>query len=518
MTVTATVYDPTNTTEVTPGGLVKSHARRWQDRFSEPGGASLRLQNTDAQRAECSWGRIIRYAIDGSPRFAALIEAKSVVSAAAGEEKDQVTEVKGRGTMARWEDFVVYPMQPLGSQPFSDVRAFDYTSFDLDDSAWTAAVVTPDTTDGGVNDNYGNAVGWPDSTAEWIWDRDSGGGIPGTNVPAGDVYLRHEFVVATDGIAEIWAAADDAYEVYVDGVRMAEDGPLYVGRPRNVQFFLTAGTHLIAAKATNQGLKGGFLCTLMQVNGDGSLGAVLTNSGADWLCLGYPAAPPGFSPRRVLEILLSEAQARGAVPELTLGGTTAADVDLTPWPETPDISFRVGLDGLAVLRQLAESYIDCAMDPTSMRLDVWVHGGKGSPSGVVYALGEGITEGMHDATRPEVTATLLRWAGGWQDDEDAALVAANGRREGFLSTGDAQSTAESDRVAGVLMARMGVGTEKITIAIDRGADVPYVDWQPGDTVGAPDHLGVATTWRARGVTVSEDAEGNPFYAPELETP
>lgn len=114
-------------------------------------------------------------------------------------------------------------------------------------------------------------------------------------------------------------------------------------------------------------------------------------------------------------------------------------------------------------------------------------------------------------------ALLVRWSGGYVVVSDAASITAHGRHEDFLSAGDAQSQAEAQRIALGLLASMAWPGEDIAIAVEpAGADdVPYADFVVGDNVVAPDAAGASRSWRVHSITVTEDAEGNAIYVPEL---
>ena len=115
---------------------------------------------------------------------------------------------------------------------------------------------------------------------------------------------------------------------------------------------------------------------------------------------------------------------------------------------------------------------------------------------------------------------LVRWAQGWVEVTDAASITAHGRHEDFLSLGDAATASEAVRVAEALLARLAVPSETLAIAVEpQGTgDSPYADFVTGDVVFAPDHAGTASPWRVRGITVTEDEEGQAIPVPELESP
>lgn len=384
--------------------LDQSHHRSWQDVLSDTGSAAVTLDADDPDVSSCGLRSILRFDLDDVSCFAGVITRRVHHTVAQGEEHDQVVELSGPGTMALWRDLVVYPEADLGWKPFGDDRWMDYTSRAYDSSSWAAPVETlDDSTSAGAPNVFADMVGWPDYGAQWIWDRDVSGAYDPANplatplAPAGDVYFRHVFTTTDEQLVQIFAGADDAYDLFLDGVRLLTDGPIYAGQSQRVQIVLSAGDHLLAVKATNSNaLKAGLRVTVMTVNPDTTPGTVLAQSSDGWVCLGYPSDPPGMTPGQIIRVLLEEAQTRGALPDMTLGFDDDDDSDGTPWPIAPDVALRVGLDGLSMLRQLAETYIDCAMAPDEHRLDAWVKGDKGGASGVTLTPGSNLGELTHE--------------------------------------------------------------------------------------------------------------------------
>lgn len=115
-----------------------------------------------------------------------------------------------------------------------------------------------------------------------------------------------------------------------------------------------------------------------------------------------------------------------------------------------------------------------------------------------------------------VNALLVRWAGGYTWRTDASSISTYGRREGFLALGAVQSLAEARRVADAVLANSSSPRISTTAAIEPSGsgDVPYDDWDVADYLAAP-VSGDPTTKRVMALTVTEDAEGNPIYVPEL---
>lgn len=342
--------------------LALSLRRGWQHPHNDVGSGHATLPYGDPAIALVDFDHVLRFFVDGVARFSALVATKKLSTVAPGEEASQTVELHGPGTLAVWDEAVVWPELGLDSARFSDVRLFNFANPSLVDTAWTAAVVT-------AASHFGGPDGWPDATASWIWDQDSS-----VSVPVGDVYFRKTFNAASAQNVDISAAADDAYELWLDGVRILEDGfdVGYLGQMKRIRVALDAGSHVLAARARNGAVKAGLRVSVQTLDAAGAPVATLVKTDATWKTLGYPADPPGFTVGRVIRLLLAEAQARGALTDVAVGFTDTLDSDGVAWTSTPDISLDVGRSYLAVLLQFAEAHCDIAMRAASLTLDAWV--------------------------------------------------------------------------------------------------------------------------------------------------
>lgn len=114
----------------------------------------------------------------------------------------------------------------------------------------------------------------------------------------------------------------------------------------------------------------GVLCAVYEATADG-IGTLLAVSESSWNCLPYPENEPGMTATEVLGILIAQAQARGWAPALNVTYTDTTDSAGRPMQQVADISVRVGDDGLTVLRQFADIYLDFALKPAGLTLDVF---------------------------------------------------------------------------------------------------------------------------------------------------
>lgn len=118
-----------------------------------------------------------------------------------------------------------------------------------------------------------------------------------------------------------------------------------------------------------------------------------------------------------------------------------------------------------------------------------------------------------------VNALLVRYAAGYEWVEDDDSIDTYGRREGYLTLGSIESSAEATRIARAILVDKASPATSITAGLEpaSSADEPYVAFEVGDYVNAPDEFGEPTSLRVVGLTVGEDAEGNPTFTPELDS-
>lgn len=351
------------------GELVRTHGRQFRVQRNDCGSGLFLIQNDDSQLPVLAYGDVVKFRIDGSvARFAMLVERKRIAKVSQGEEHGEVTEVSGRGTLAVLEEAVVFPEFPVGDDrvlPSSDARVFNFSSSYLSDASWAWATEND-------SSDYGVPQDWPDvNVGTWIWDRD----VTASNVPIGDCYFRKSFSLAADERVQIHVAADDLYEVWVDNQLVLEEDRWYAGQSQNVQVDLDSGSHLIAIKAHNVNVaKAGLKVAVfgLDANNEADTSDVKVESDATWKVLGYPAGPPGFTIGKILDVLLDEARARGALTDVTVGFSDTRDSANSLWDIEVNSSFRFGMDYLAVIRQIAAAgYAEFSMRADTLILDAF---------------------------------------------------------------------------------------------------------------------------------------------------
>lgn len=374
----------------------------------ELGTCRFTVNNDDVQVNFIPLGRCVaKFRLDGTVVESFLIERSVRVSRSAEEEGGEATEFHGVSTLGLLREAVVYPEKGSDAEPYSDERLFDFTSAALDDSDWENAKLIK--LQGASGTPYDTApVNWPDALAWWVW------GDPHTSPqPVGDCYFRRFINVATETPVRIFITADDAFELYVDGVPLAQEAQAYLWREtRSVDTFLSIDQHLIAVKATNvdrpsnpsTNIGAVIVAVYALSEGGATLGTLIDDTDADWRSLAYPLVPAGFTVGRLLRTLVDEAQARLCLPGVTVSFSNTHDSAGTAWPSVHEFAFPVGRSLFEVVTELVEGgYCDVAMDPVNHTLHAWVS--RGTATGVALVAGDDDSEAAQTLT--EATGNLL---------------------------------------------------------------------------------------------------------------
>lgn len=108
-----------------------------------------------------------------------------------------------------------------------------------------------------------------------------------------------------------------------------------------------------------------------------------------------------------------------------------------------------------------------------------------------------------------VDKLLVRYRDGYQ-------WVGSGTLGGFVNYPE-DTGAEAERKAERVIDELSVArwSHHVRIEPTGSGDVPFADWDVGDTVTVPDHTGAAATLRAVGLTLTEDENGSPVYEPQI---
>jgi hypothetical protein len=240
----------------------------------------------------------------------------------------------------------------------------------------------------------------------------------------------------------------------------------------------------------------------------------------------YPAGGLGGGAERewaaasagqIMGDLLAEAIARGALRDVTFDFTDALDSSGAPFEVLLDLSERAGSDLLRVAMRHAELAVDVQMTP---QLELRYFNSRGvdrtaGPAAVVLRPGQVASVGLEGEGVIKNTL-LVEGPTGFSDRQHAGSAATYGRREGYLALANAKSADQINLAADRVLGEQATPADAISLEIVDGAGPqPYVDFDLGDYVLAPDDTGAMTAQRVMALTVHEDAEGRVTQVPEL---
>lgn len=315
-----------------------------------------------------------------------------------GDRTAKVLQLTARGVGAELEESCVEPEGGMTLKPFYPTRYLDWRSADLDRSGWTPTVFPLWPPDSGVVGIYGRQYppnGFPAPFAGWTWSEAEDDTYH--QQPVGHVYGAKSFFLTDEVITDLWAAADDTFEMALNGKPWLKGDDFPNGSwelPYARRGTVSGGYCLLTWHAQNYDLGwannelniAGLVYAMFHLDatntGTISYANLLFESGpnpnpllsdsfpdapplpdgAVWL--GYPDNPPGFTPGHVMVLLLREAQARGELTDWVFSFDAINDSAGNAWSGTAPYAFEVGSTTyLDVVKQLIQDDVDVVWGP-----------------------------------------------------------------------------------------------------------------------------------------------------------
>jgi hypothetical protein len=440
------------------------------------------------------------------------IEDLSPVRLSSGEAADRWVTVSGRGPLADMDYAIVYP--EYGLRPgVSEDRYFNFASVDGPwrvASEWTTPVGVAWTGMTGVRAGY--PKGWPDASAQWLWSTS-----PLANAPAGVNWFRSTFALAANSNVIVYATADDAVTVYIDGeIVITSASWKHLGQ---WSMTLPAGPHTIAAEAKNNNLTSGgpsaagFVATIVRAdaNGDATSDVVWRSTTVNTLVKAY-GETPGWTGAAVMQQLVVEAQQRGVTNLLpvTFDFTPVVDSDGVPWDDIQARSVKVGTTDLSdLIQQLIEVGMDVDLD-ANFTLHAWKKRGTDRSTSVILRPNNDLTGAAGTVKIARIrNQALLKYDGGWMEMYSSSSRDAHGRREIGLSIGTAADTSQTQLVGEAALREVADPEKTIPVSYTslKGPQ-PRVDFDLGDTILVPDVYEGMVGGRLMSIAGSELGEGS----------
>lgn len=520
--IVAKVYDGASPTTLL-ATLTTDSDRAWRHQYNDVGSGALTIHADDANASLLMGGNIVRFELNGTVRFAIVLQRPSRKTVAENEAQ-RLLQARGLGVLALMDRDVLLPENGVGRRSPSH-RLFGFMSkyYDVGVEMWPFAV------DVGA---HSHPQGWADdkiSLALWIWGQPEVVGPPPQ--PVGDNYFVRDYTLADAGDYVAFVTADDGYELYVDAALEAQATREFFWRNFDrVPMTLDAGPHRFAIRGINSERPGneatniaGVHFSLWSTTDGGQLDTEILVSDEDWYARAYPVHPPAVTPYLIMREAVAEVQALGAthLPGISVGADNSVDSNGNPWTIHLDIGWPVGTSLLAVLRTLVEQGVDVEMDPATLELKLY----NGGTLGTDYTSGPGtisLTEGVnfgeegegHDGEDALANSALVQHhTGEWALLEDVSSAVVHGSRVVLLTAGTAPSADAADRTAEAVFRDYAEPHDMVRAQVERrgNGEDPYDDWEPGDSVLAPGMTDAPTDTLILALTVSEDDNGKAIF-------
>lgn len=556
--VTAELYDVDGTTEVSGDVLTNALDFTFMDELSGPGTGSCALPFDDPGVTELTPGRYVRiliedgddgaftFKIEGDPKFEIVGE---------GEEAQAVARISGRGHACVLDQVIVAPEVDLGLRLDSSWRLFSFASPSFPNAgSWAAADELYEYLDGvseglryqeAADGNfYPSPIAFPVPTSRNFYDSNSPPGAnyepvywiwpTGEDESSGWAFFRNTFTVSTAGVYNFAVTADNFFTLFLEGVPiLGENEDHWIWRGwKEISVYLPVGTYDIAAVVENFGTGGptnpaGFIATVHTVDANQLPNAVQLVTDDSWDCVHSEDVWPGWTPGQIIDKMIAEAVARGALTAW-VGDTFSAtlDSDSNAWSDVQDgsayvpaFAVDVGNTIMSALDKLREEgHIEWHIQGDSLTLDVWTPDSLGGSSGVELVVGENLMSLERGETTIYANALLVQYELGYVWVTDAGEITAYGDRVEDIWASEAATEDEAVRQGEVELARrVATGWPAVLVTVEPGsdADAPYTGFNLGETVELPAVGGGTENLQVLSISLSTDKGGYAIWRCEL---
>lgn len=448
-----------------------------------------------------------------------------------GERTAEVYHIAGSGLKAWFEDAEVRPYGGLQAAS-RDNRYFSWASERgswYHDEDW---VVPFDYGDVFHVDPWGDwPKKWPvNATARWVW-----GEPKSAAATLGNCFFRYEFSTDRTQTHVIYAVCDDHLVIYMDGEQLLvnENGPAFYDANR-VEVVLPAGDHVLAIQGWNNAFDVGpaaMAAALYTIVDDKEVAISYTGQ-AGWLVSAYPEVTPAWTGAEVLLTLLYEAGTRGVLfpSYITPTFTETHDSNGQPWQDKMAWSFGVGEPLSSVISKLEEVVCDIWIDPENYNLNMVIERGVDrtgfgyGPDGITvvstpveFKRGKNLRVASTESHAKIKNSLSVKSNDGWFVQAEVETGSQNkyGVLEGTINTGAAADVSEA--LAGLIFAQKANEEEGASYDVFPTDKTPFVDFNVGDWVLAPNEQFLQVKRRVMSISLAESESGQPLYTIEFDT-
>lgn len=473
---------------------------------------------------------IVKCRNDGVVTGAFIIGSRKSVIIGAGETSVEAKEIAGEGLKTWFNDAIVLPYAGLKRLSF-DKRSFNFAS---EQGSWyvPANWVTP-LVYGQVfaTPVYGEGPSkWPEAdTSKWLLSQALVNGIN----PEGTSYFRYEFTTAAEANYAIYVAADDNFTMYLDGALITSSTSSSFTDATRIEVALSAGSHILAFSVYNIAQATGnpqtLLAAMYSVIGTGEA-KIFGTGDAGWKTLPFPATAPGWTAAEVLLKLISEANTRGVIFPTVLVPTFTATTDSNgvAWTDKLPWDFEVGSSLASVVAKMEELVCKLWITPGNYNLNMVIDRGNDRSifvydvdgitpvsTPVVFEKGKNLRGASTQSKGKIVNALAIKSANGWITQQELTSKGKYGTVEGTFNTGASSQVAT--RLSTRIFSQSAKEEEGATYEIFPTDKKPYLNYEEGDWVLAPDERGLQQRRRIMSISTEESNSGQALYSLEFDT-
>ncbi len=515
--VEARLFNAANTTQV--AALSGAYDVQWQDVRNQIGNFSFKLALADTDFASLTFGLTFRGLVNGTAKWAGVIEQFKPVPVDAGTEDLEAVEVSGRGLLQQLAECAVLQAPtavaapPPGAvaelSPPIDEREFEWYGIDFDDadgaSAYNWVASTELATMGETSSVFpGLPAGMPALGAKWIW-RGAG---------TSEYRLFRQWVSVSVGPLCLDFASEDA-GVYINGRRFGTNSA-YQEKQR-VEFECTVAGYILLAFEARIGVVTGGGQGLVWNLTVGPEGATVATSGSACYVYSQPSETPNMTAGGTMLAMKAD---HPALTGWTFDFTATAASDAASLTATSGIPLRIGDDSVFdALLQYSDVYIDFDIAATGKTLRIWNKGDHDVTSSLALVAGKS-TAGVADPTLVNILqlewdikqasfdALLVRWSGGRFTWPDPLPTVPRWRSLGLPNIA---SAALAETFATAFLATLGANTFSPTFDFlpTSSAQYPYTIFDKFSTLNLPlpSDLNSTAAQNVQAITIQQDEDG-----------
>jgi hypothetical protein len=194
---------------------------------------------------------------------------------------------------------------------------------------------------------------------------------------------------------------------------------------------------------------------------------------------------------------------------VTVSYTDTLDSDGNAWTDIQELTIPVSTDLLTVVQQLTALGMDVEM-AHDYTLNAWVRRGADLSDRLTLRPARDIEQNVPTVRHGNLfNSGLMRHGTGWKLVEDAASIAAHGRRATGISVGSTDSETQAVQTATQFFSENATAQTNLpfTISSETRGPKPYRDFGLGDVLSVPGIDGAFIPARCMSIAISQSQPG-----------